>query len=151
MAQPTPAGTASANPNPSPNPSPIPNPNLPPANAASAAPTAEPPRGLDAAQLSAELARHDGELQRCHQDVVVAALMKAPQGGNLPELGVLELDVTLHVAPSGQVRSADVRGDGPESLARCISEVAQRFSFPRAERESEARVPIVFTPNIVRQ
>jgi hypothetical protein len=118
---------------------------------AAAAPPGSPARGLDAAQLSAELVRHDSALQRCHQDVVVAALMRSPQGSDLPELGVLELDVALRVAASGQVRSADVTGNAPESLRRCVADVARSFSFPRAERESEARVPIVFTPNVVRQ
>jgi len=49
------------------------------------------------------------------------------------------------------VRSVDVRGDGPASLSRCVSEVARGFQFPKLERDSEARVPIVFTPNIVRR
>jgi tRNA A-37 threonylcarbamoyl transferase component Bud32 len=111
---------------------------------------ADPPRGLDAEQLSRELSRHDAALQRCHQDVVVAAL-KVPGGGDRPELGVLQLDLALQVAASGQVRSVEVTGDGPDSLRRCVSEVARRFSFPRSDRDSEASVPIVFTPNIVRK
>ena len=141
-AQPTqPAAVAAVEPAPAP-------------TAAAAAPVAPAaaaaaPAKTSSAALAAVLAAHQGELERCYQESMVAALMK-PGAADAPAPASLRLDVELAIDPGGGVRDVTLRGDAPPDMRRCASDAMHAWRFPAADAPSSVMFPVVFQPTVVK-
>jgi hypothetical protein len=128
-------------------------PPVPPAKPAQPppAPPEAPAVGLAADVIAAALRAHDGELQRCYEDSVIAELtaaQAAPQQDPAP----LRLDAELTIDPAGSVSKLELRGDGaPEAMRSCARAAIQSWKFPVAKAATDIRFPMVFQPNIVRR
>ena len=127
-----------------------------PAPAPNSAPTpptvtiAAPSKRLDSDVVSGVLRAHDGELQRCYEDAVVAALMKqGSQPGADP--APIRLDAELEINPAGDVRDVTLRGAAPDAMLACARTAIRAWRFPAAGDPTSVRVPMVFQPSIVRQ
>ena len=96
------------------------------------------------------LREHDGELQRCYEDAVVAEILRA---GNdpAPDPAPVRLDAELTIDPSGTVSKLALRGDAPDAMRSCAQTAIQSWRFPTASAPTEVRFPMVFQPNIVRR
>ena len=118
-----------------------------------AAPPTQPsvaPAALDAAALSDVMQRHDGELQRCHEEAVVALLMQP--GARAPDaIGPMRLDVELDVSPSGAVERVALEGGAGAEMKRCATSAMMSWRFPNSSGPTQVRFPVIFQPNIVRR
>jgi hypothetical protein len=71
----------------------------------------------------------------------------APEASAAPQQGEPEhtpVTVTIHVAPSGQVRHVSARVRGHDALESCIERSVRGWVFPSAERDTEVGLPLIF-------
>ena len=123
---------------------------LPPAAKAAAVALEAPAAGLAADVISSALRAHDGELQRCYEDSVIAELTAA-QAPSQQDPAALRLDAELTIDPAGTVSKLELRGDIPEAMRGCARAAIQSWKFPVAKAPTDIRFPMVFQPNIVRR
>jgi serine/threonine-protein kinase len=103
--------------------------------------------GLSSEALAGVLTAAQGELQRCYEQAMVAALTSGQ-----PALPVLAFEVSLRVSPEGRVERAQVtttQREAPAPLRACLQGVIDGLRFPAAGAASDARFPIVFQPAVV--
>jgi hypothetical protein len=92
---------------------------------------------------------HDAELQHCYEEAVVSALMRA--GGTAQPVEPLRLDIEIEVAASGDVQSAELRGDASPEMSRCMRDSIRAWRFPPASAPTQVRFPVIFQPTIVQR
>jgi tRNA A-37 threonylcarbamoyl transferase component Bud32 len=111
------------------------------------APAPPPAHGLSSEALASVLSTAQGELQRCYEQAMVAALTAGQ-----PPLPAVAYDVSLRVAPAGRVERAQVTTtstSAPPAVRACLQGVIDGLHFPTAGAASEARFPVVFQPAVV--
>jgi serine/threonine-protein kinase len=111
------------------------------------APAPPPAHGLSSEALASVLSSAQGELQRCYEQAMVAALTAGQ-----PPLPAVAYDVSLRVSPAGRVERAQVTTtstSAPPSVRACLQGVIDGLHFPTAGAASEARFPVVFQPAVV--
>jgi hypothetical protein len=89
------------------------------------------------------------ELQRCYEDVVVAALLQRGTQGAVDPAPV-RLDAALEINPAGDVRDVKLDGAAPDAMRDCARKSILSWRFPSSGGPTSLRVPIVFQPNIVK-
>ena len=111
------------------------------------APAPPPAHGLSSEALASVLSAAQGELQRCYEHSMVAALTSGQ-----PALPALAYDVSLRVSPAGRVERAQVTSTSnspPPAIRACLQAAIDGLRFPAAGAASEARFPVVFQPAVV--
>jgi len=111
------------------------------------APAPPPAHGLSSEALASVLSTAQGDLQRCYEQAMVAALTAGQ-----PPLPAVAYDVSLRVSPAGRVERAQVTTtstSAPPAVRACLQAVIDGLSFPTAGAASEARFPVVFQPAVV--
>jgi serine/threonine-protein kinase len=111
------------------------------------APAPPPALGLSSEALAGVLGTAQGELQRCYEHSMVAALTSGQ-----PALPALAYDVSLRVSPAGRVERAQVTStsaNAPPAIRACLQAAIDGLRFPTAAAASEARFPVVFQPAVV--
>jgi hypothetical protein len=96
------------------------------------------------------LQRHEGELQRCYEDAVVAELMNASQGVR-PAVNAVRLDVQIEIAARGEVDHVELSGEAGADLKKCVTDTILGWRFPAATASTRFRLPVIFQPNIVQR
>lgn len=91
-------------------------------------------RPLDSQAISTVVSRNRLMLQRCYE--------RAARG--MAQAPTTRMDVSLRVAPSGAVSSANVSGNDFGGLAACIQSTVSRWRFPESTGGGETRFPVVF-------
>ncbi|MFI5308821.1 MAG: serine/threonine-protein kinase [Polyangiales bacterium] len=113
---------------------------------APAKPAAKP---LDANALSNVLEAHQGELQRCYENAVVASL--GTPGAAQDALARVRLDVAIALAASGKIDRVALTGEAPDELKACVSQAISGFQLPASDRPSDLTFPVVFQREVVQR
>ena len=92
-------------------------------------------QSLSSKDIQSTVAKNRNGLQRCYE----RASRGAPAGSTV------RMTVSVNVAPSGRVKSANVKGSGPGGLSQCMEGNVKRWKFPSSAEGGAASFPVLFT------
>jgi hypothetical protein len=95
------------------------------------------------------LAAHQGELERCYQEAMVAIMMQ-PGAADAPAPGPLRIDVELAITAAGDVHDVRLRGAAPGDMQRCATTAMRSWRFPQSDTGASVSFPVVFQPTVVK-
>jgi serine/threonine-protein kinase len=119
-----------------------------PAQPVAAQPAAH-PSTTPAAALGAVLAAHQGELEGCYREAMVAMMMQ-PGAADAPAPGPLRIDVELAITAAGDVHDVTLRGAAPGDMQRCATTAMRSWRFPGSDTGTSVSFPVVFQPTVVK-
>ena len=95
---------------------------------------------LSIEQLSGVVAREQASLEPCYQN----ALDKRPYDHEF------RIETRLRIRPDGSVSNVGIDQEGLPGVSPCVEQTIRTWKFPQAREETQASLPIIFRPKVVK-